>query len=922
MIFYSINVVIKSCPMPISDYVIQGSVLTFAPHTPLKEIIIYIGQLGEDIGIDNGSFVVAQSLHTYRSQAKVVAGKSIPTFKHIIASKETLQKHQFILPIDCIYVVEESQLLGILTLVDIIRFLNSGMNLAAVKIADVMKKPITTLERDFDVNKTLPFMQQHGIRHLPIVNDKGELLGIVTAESLALALQKELSSIKENLQLEIAQRCSLEMSLKKAEEESEKRIAQATKELLQANKQLQRGICDRIATEAQLLQTTSDLQEIFQAFPDLYFRLDSDGTILSYYAKRISELYLPPEAFLGKKMQEVLPTNVGSQFLKAILQVQQTNSPVAIEYFLVIAGEEETFEARLLPSVQHQIIAIIRNISEGKQVQEALEKAKAELEIRIEERTKELKDTNSRLLQEISERHRIEEALRYRVEFEKLITAISTHFINLAPDEIENGINQALQLIGEVTNVDCAYVFVFSEDSQIDNTYEWYAEDIEKPIHNLQDIRDVVISWGREKLRNFETINIPNINDLLNTASTKKQDLTTQNIQSLIIVPIVCSGLLIGYLEFGSVKTTKTWSEDSITMLKMVGEILGNALERKHVEQALRVSEERYIRAISAGKVGIWEWNINTNEIYIDPNLQAMLGYTEQEAPKYYDDWLQFVHPDDVESVKHALNEYLAGMTQKYEIEHRMLNKDGSCIWFLSRGTFLCDTQSNQCFIAGSNTDITARTQAENKLKVSLKEKEILLKEIHHRVKNNLQIISSLLRLQTRYINDGHTFEIFQDSHNRVRAMAIIHENLYQSQDITKIEFCDYVKSLTNNLLRSYGVNSDVKVHLNINKISLKIDAAISCGLIINELVSNSIKHAFRGRKQGDIYVELLEKDKNQYSLIVSDNGVGLSKDIEIHKNQSLGLQLVWNLVEQLEGMITFNTSLGTSFTITFNEQN
>jgi PAS domain S-box-containing protein len=909
--------------MPVSDYAIQDYILTFAPYTPLKDIIVYMGQVGKDIDIDNRAFVASHSLHTHSSQVKVAARKSISTLNQVVVTKETSHNHQVTLPIDCIYVVEELQLIGILTVVDVIRLINSGINLATIKIAEVMKEPVITLERDFDAHKSLVYMQQYGIRHLPIVNDRGQLIGIVTPESLALGLQKELVKITENLQLEIAQRCSLEVALKKAEEESDKRIIQATEQLVKANKLLQRGISDRIATEAQLLQTTSDLQEIFQAFPDLYFRLDSDGTILSYYNKKNSELYLPPEDFLGKRMQDILPRNIGSKFLEAMLQVQKTNSLIAIEYFLIIAGREESFEARLLPAVQHQIIAIIRNISERKQTQEALQRTKAELEIRVEERTKELKDTNRCLLQEISERQRIEEVLRYRVEFEKLITAISTHFIKLAPDEIENGINQALQLIGEITNVDYAYVFVFAEDSQINNTYEWYAEGWENEVYNLHNIRNVVLSWGRDKLRNFETLHIPNVNDWLIAVNKQQGNLNNQKIQSLIIVPIVCSGWLIGYLEFDSIKAPKTWTEDSIIMLKMVGEILGNALERKRVEQALRVSEERYIRAINAGKVGIWEWNIKTNEIYIDPNLQAMLGYTEQETPKYYNDWLNFVHPDDVELVKNALNAYLTGLTPKYEIEHRMLNKDGSCIWFLSRGTLLYDSQGNECFIAGSNTDITARTQAENKLKISLKEKEILLKEIHHRVKNNLQIISSLLRLQTRYINDSQTLEVFQDSHNRVRAMAIIHENLYQSNDLTKIEFTDYVRCLTNNLLRSYGVISGINIDLNINqKISLKIDTVISCGLIINELVSNSIKHAFLNTKQGDIYIELLEIASNQYSLIVSDNGVGLSKDIAYYKNQSLGLQLVWSLVEQLEGIITFNTSLGTSFKITFSEQN
>ncbi|BAY30204.1 sensory box histidine kinase [Nostoc carneum NIES-2107] len=887
--------------MPLSDYAIIDSILTFAPDTPVEKIISYIGQIGEDIGREKSIFIPETSLYTYHPQVKVSATQLIP---------QNAQHHHLNLAVDCVYVVDKSHLLGISTTFNLIRLMTSGMNLATLKIAEVMQQPLITLDQDFDVHKILPLMQQYNIRNLPIVNDRGQLLGIVTPESLALGWQKELIKTREYLQLEIAQRWSLEIALKNAEAESELRVNQATTELVKANQKLQRELSDRIATEEQLLQTTSDLQEIFQAFPDLYFRIDSDGTILSYYAKNISDLYLVPEFFLGRKMQDVLPPNVASKFLTAILNSQQNGAIITIEYLLSIAGRDESFEARILPSTQQQIIAIIRNITERKQVQEALQTAKAELEIRVAERTKELQDINNRLLQEISERQRIEEALRYRVEFEKLTTAISTHFINLAPNEIENGINQALQLIGEITNVDRAYVFVFADS----NTYEWYAESLAGEIHNLQDISNAVLSWGRDKLSNFETIHIPNIDDLAIAVNP-------HTIQSLIMVPIVCSGLLIGYLEFDSVKAAKTWTEDSIIMLRMVGEIIGNALERLRVEQALRISEERYIRAISAGKVGIWEWNIKTNEIYIDPNLRTMLGYPEQETPKYFDDWLKLVHHDDVESVKNAVYTYLAGLTLKYEIEHRMLKKDGSCIWFLSRGTLLRDPQENMCFLAGSNTDITARTQAENKLKVSLKEKDILLKEIHHRVKNNLQIISSLLRLQSRYINDEQACELFQDSHNRVRAMAIIHENLYQSNNLSKINFSDYLRSLVNNLLRSYGIKLNIKSHLKIDKIFLKIDTAISCGLIINELVSNSIKYAFAENQQGDIYIEMLQTTRNQYFLNISDNGVGLSQDIEVYKNQSLGLQLVWSLVEQLQGTITFNTSLGTSFTITFSEQ-
>lgn len=739
------------------------------------------------------------------------------------------------------------------------------------------------------------------------------MLGMVTPDITA-KLQAELLKTKERLQQQIAQRGSLKLALQQMEEKFQKQVS-LTEELGKTNKLLQRAICDRIATEAQLLQTTSELQELFQAFPDIYFRLKSDGTILSCHTKELSNLYLPLEEFLGKRMSEVLPPDIAQQFQQAVLQVQKTNSQVAIEYSLPVTTEKKSFEARLLPSIPDQIIIIVRDITERKQAQEALQRAKDELEIRVDERTSELKNTNERLRQEIIERQRIESELRYRIEFEKLITTISTDFINLAPNEIDNGINSALQAIGEFVNVDRSYVFLFADnDTRIDNIYKWCAKD-------TQGIIDYQAEEVIKKLCRFETIHIPDVSNLP-SQSSQKQTLLELNIQSVIILPIVCSGLLIGYLQFDSIKTTKTWTEDSIALLKMVGEMLGNALERKRVEQVLRVSEERYARAINAGKVGIWECNIQTKEIYIAPNLKAMLGYAENEICNYLDDWTALIHPDDVEAVKVELDACLEGIIPKYELEHRMLHKDGSYMWFLVRGTTLEDINGKPCFIAGSNTDITARKLADQKIKASLKEKEVLLKEIHHRVKNNLQVISSLLRLQAGYIKDEQTLEIFRESQNRVRVMATIHETLYQSNDLAKIDFSDFINKLTTNLMRCYGIGQNIQIKLNINKVFLKIDTAITCGLIINELVSNCLKHAFKKDSKGKIYIEFLALGKGIYSLNVSDNGAGFKEDIELRRNQSLGLQLVWSLVEQLEGTIIFNATSGTSFAITFVGQN
>jgi two-component sensor histidine kinase/putative methionine-R-sulfoxide reductase with GAF domain len=217
--------------------------------------------------------------------------------------------------------------------------------------------------------------------------------------------------------------------------------------------------------------------------------------------------------------------------------------------------------------------------------------------------------------------------------------------------------------------------------------------------------------------------------------------------------------------------------------------------------------------------------------------------------------------------------------------------------------------------------EIIRRKRVEEQLKISLKEKEILLKEIHHRVKNNLQVVSSLLKLQSEYIQNRQMLEMFRESQNRVKSMALIHEKLYQSQDLVKIDFAEYVRNLATYLFRSYRVNPGaITLKRNVDDVSLGIDTAIPCGLIINELVSNSLKHAFPASKEGEIHIAFHSDKDNQFTLIVSDNGAGLPRDLDFRNTESLGLQLVNLLVHQLEGTVELDRSGGTTFRITFAE--
>ena len=211
------------------------------------------------------------------------------------------------------------------------------------------------------------------------------------------------------------------------------------------------------------------------------------------------------------------------------------------------------------------------------------------------------------------------------------------------------------------------------------------------------------------------------------------------------------------------------------------------------------------------------------------------------------------------------------------------------------------------------------RRQAEEYLKKSLEEKDILLREVHHRVKNNMQIISSILRMQSRNIDDPKLKEILQESQNRIHTMALIHENLYNHESLANIKFSTYIKSLSGNIARTYAnLHANIKFEYKMEDAYLPIDTAIPCGLIINELISNSFKYAFNGNSTGMIGIYFKELTKNAFQLIVSDNGIGIPANIDITKTKSLGMKILHKLVQQIDGTIQSDFSNGTKFTITF----
>ena len=230
------------------------------------------------------------------------------------------------------------------------------------------------------------------------------------------------------------------------------------------------------------------------------------------------------------------------------------------------------------------------------------------------------------------------------------------------------------------------------------------------------------------------------------------------------------------------------------------------------------------------------------------------------------------------------------------------------------------DSNNNVMEISGIGFDITENKINEEKITQSLKEKDVLLKEVHHRVKNNMQVISSILNLQSSYVRDSYALNLLKECQNRIKSMAFIHESLYQTKNFESVNFSEYVTTLSKNLVHTYSINTKkIKLILTLDELMLSLDASIPCGLIINEIISNSLKYAFPDNRDGIIFVTL-RVDKNRVKIEVGDNGVGIPENVDIKNTQTLGLQLVDTLVEQISGTLKLNRSKGTIFSIEFNK--
>lgn len=371
---------------------------------------------------------------------------------------------------------------------------------------------------------------------------------------------------------------------------------------------------------------------------------------------------------------------------------------------------------------------------------------------------------------------------------------------------------------------------------------------------------------------------------------------------------------------------------------------------RKQAEEALQQSQTLLMEAERLAQVGAWEWDIASDIFTCSAEWQRIHGV--QQSHILVKDLLPIAHPDDRERIQTAWQDALAEM-QPYDIEHRIVKQDtGEERVIQAYGEVFGNTNSQPLKMYGAAQDITDRKRAEEQIRAALHEKEVLLREIHHRVKNNMMVVTSLIQMQADQTTEPNALALFRDLYNRVLAMAMVHEDLYQSRDLAQIDFGTYLERLVINI-RSGFAKTQAAIKINAAGIVLDIHHAIPCGLIVAELVTNAFKYAFSpaindrassermlkhpdrgpespqsglqpasafslGIDPQEIRVEMHKTD-DAYTLIVSDNGVGLPPDFDMQTSRTLGMSLVrsW-VVHQLKGKIELDTQAGTMFRITF----
>jgi len=509
-------------------------------------------------------------------------------------------------------------------------------------------------------------------------------------------------------------------------------------------------------------------------------------------------------------------------------------------------------------------IGATRDVHQKKRFERDLQKLNEELESKIEQRTKELLMLNDQLTREIIRHKQAQLSLQKSEEkYRTLVENAMDGIYILSPEGFEY-VNPAFEK-----------TFGFKAEEVCDKKFNF---------HDFIHPEDKGMMLGREEAR-----------------KKGKKNPATYTFR------VITKTQELKYVEVDTIPLPGE-------KLRILG-ILRDITVGKETEHALRESEEKF-KNLAEQSPNMIFINQDGRLVYVNMICEEIMGYKRKDFYASDFEFLNLIAPESREKAKKSFLKNMSGKDIG-PLEYTIITKKGKRIEALTSTKIIL--YKGKSAILGIVTDISKRKRTEEQLKKALHDNNILLREIHHRVKNNMQIISSLLRLQARNIKDKKLHEAFKSCQNRIRSMALIHEKFYQSEDLARIELDRYIHDVAIHLLQTYGIDQDaISLNMEMEVVHLDINKAVSLGLIINELLSNSLRHAFPDKTKGEIQIRLRKIFGTKTELIISDNGVGIPEDIDFSNTPSLGMLLVNDLVKQIDGQIDLKREGGTSFRITF----
>ncbi|XGV96505.1 MAG: PAS domain S-box protein [Leptolyngbya sp. BL-A-14] len=706
-------------------------------------------------------------------------------------------------------------------------------------------------------------------------------------------------------------------------------------------------ISDRKRTEEALHQSEAKNRAMLVAIPDLLLRLKRDGTCLDFIPPTAPQAgaFLP----IKQHISEILPADLLQNQLQRMEQALATGELQVWEHQLIKDGKPQDEEIRLVPCGEDEVLLIVRDITERNKTQAALRQSEVknralvqaipDLLIRmkrdgtyldVQESGTVLLPRNSQpmvgkniydILPATSAQERIEYAQQalqthvlqvyeYEIDIDGEVRFEEARIAPCGEDEVlvivrdisdrkrseaerkqaEEALRRYEQIVSATTDaialIDKNYVYQVVNQSYLD----WYS----KPQHEI--VGHAVSEFLPKDV--YETTVKPHL----------EKCLTGQVIQYEMWADYTAQGS-----QFLSITYDPIYNVDR--------SVVGVVTSLRNITRLKQAEVELELQSLIARNMAEGVCIVGVNDglfVYTNPKFERMFGYDEDELIGQHVSIVNYEdkHANTTETYQRLAKNITDRGEATYEIHN--VKKDGTSFWCQATTSVFEHPHYGAVFVVVQQ-DITERKQTEAIIQASLKEKEVLLKEIHHRVKNNLGIVDGLLQMQSRRSSDPQVIVTLQESQNRIASIALVHEKLYGSDDLANIDFAQYIADLTAHLFDAYNTYANqVKLTTHIEATSLDIDTAIPCGLIINELLSNALKYAFPNGQRGEIQVIFQAHQDQTLSLCVQDNGIGLPQDFNLKQAKTLGITLVKGLVKQLKGTLDINSHQGTAFEISF----